>query len=478
MLGGRGANSEIAKYVGDWVGTGWGWEVRFKRTRRQFAEQFAGAKAGSLPMGDAGEGVVMTLTVKHISRFYFTVDESGAVTGDGEITYDLYPNLCGVAALTHQVNEQINLMAKLPTIYKIAGEIGARSVERFHREWLAEEGKLAGMVNGLSQYAKGGESLYLSVQDRGAGKASRFVYNIGGKLYEDVDDVTAVAAAIVSNRCLAGNHLLVGGLTCVISGLPPIEKTVKGAGQIALEGALKVVFDRLKDATKGKLKNLNLQTQQEEAACSGAGPTTRAGTKVGPSTRGELASDIGSSAAKAGMEVATGSFPHGFLLSIPGVTQVQYNYKGLAEGPESRSFKIKGRLEGVGGGAKLYLEMDGDVQGGDKQLWVEYMVNYKKEKKPFPTWSPLLKEPGDVRGSGIERVLERKVVKSTKTFTDKVSGKEKSVEVPREVTVAQDVVMGTPFATFRQSGTQRNGVKVWHEYEYYWNAHKLTQPKK
>ena len=34
----------------------------------------------------------------------------------------------------------------------------------------------------------------------------------------------------------------------------------------------------------------------------------------------------------------------------------------------------------------------------------------------------------------------------------------------------------TPFATYYKSGEHRNGVKVWHEYEYYWNAYKVTEP--
>lgn len=100
-----------------------------------------------------------------------------------------------------------------------------------------------------------------------------------------------------------------------------------------------------------------------------------------------------------------------------------------------------------------------------------------KETHPFPTWSPFVKEPGDVYASGRERILERKVVPAKREFEDKATGNRQTVEVPREVTVARDIEMSTPFARFRQSGRQRNGVKVWHEYEYYWYAHQITKPK-
>ncbi len=34
----------------------------------------------------------------------------------------------------------------------------------------------------------------------------------------------------------------------------------------------------------------------------------------------------------------------------------------------------------------------------------------------------------------------------------------------------------TPFATYCKTGKHRNNVKAWHEYEYYWNAYKVTEP--
>ena len=34
------------------------------------------------------------------------------------------------------------------------------------------------------------------------------------------------------------------------------------------------------------------------------------------------------------------------LMNAPGVTKVQYDYKGLEKGPESRRFKIRGHIDG------------------------------------------------------------------------------------------------------------------------------------
>jgi len=470
-------NSELSKYVGDWAGEGWGWEVRFKQRRRDFVNQVTGGRGGALRLGDAAEGVIMSLMVKHGTRFYFTVDESGSMSGEGEITYDLYPNLCGVAVLTRQVNEAINFMDKIAMIYKIGAEIGARAVERFNREWYDEEAKLARTMEEFGTIgetlSKGG-SLPSPVDPKSAREARLRLQALLEQQHSD--DVRRIVQAIIYNRCGNGAWKLTGGIPCTLLELPPGAGGEGGSlGKAALSGALDATLDYLGDRTKEKFQSLNLMSQKEEAACTlGAGSSTVAGTKVGPATKGELAADMGASLSKAAIDMAAGSPPVGLLLSIPGVTQIQYWYKGLANGPESRRFKIKGRLE-ASGGPKLYLEMDGDVLKGDKRLWVEYMVNYRKEKHPFPAWSPFLEDPGDVPASGTQTILERVTVTEEKVFTDKATGKKKTVKLPQEETKAREVIMSTPFATFDERGKQRNGVKVWHEYEYYWNAHKVTQ---
>jgi hypothetical protein len=171
----------------------------------------------------------------------------------------------------------------------------------------------------------------------------------------------------------------------------------------------------------------------------------------------------------------------GAMLSVPGVTQVNYEYKGLAKGPESRRFKLKGNLSG----GKMTLNMDGDVYVGDKNLVVQYMVNWKREQTTFPTWTPFIEsEGGDVQDQGNMRILERTVVTGT---CDEVNAKRQALGappdptckdsgVPHEVTVAHDMSMGSPFATFHKTGEHRNNVKVWHEYEYFWYAHQVTKP--
>jgi hypothetical protein len=114
------------------------------------------------------------------------------------------------------------------------------------------------------------------------------------------------------------------------------------------------------------------------------------------------------------------------------MTQVSYEHKGLVNGPESRRFKIKGKINGD----KMNLHLDGDVYEGDKDLVVEYMVNFKKSQSKFPAWSPFIDDHGaDVHPGGTMRVLERRIVK------DK-SG------TPHDVLTAHDTEMSSLFAVF------------------------------
>src|SRR5581483_8692493 len=92
-------NGPYAQYVGDWVGLGWGWETRFKSSDM-------GANPGN------GHDM-MTLTVRHLARFDFTVDKNGQIKGDGEITYDLDPNLCGVYRAAQEVNMAIDVLKSI-----------------------------------------------------------------------------------------------------------------------------------------------------------------------------------------------------------------------------------------------------------------------------------------------------------------------------------------------------------------------------
>ncbi|HEY6308728.1 MAG TPA: hypothetical protein VI488_19980 [Candidatus Angelobacter sp.] len=441
-------------------------------------QDVAGARAAqSMPMGEAAEGVMMQLTVKHGTRFYFTVDADGNVHGEGEITYDLSPNLCGVAALTRQVNEQVNLMSWLPSIYKAASEIGTRAVVHFNADWYEEEAKLA---KTMEEFGKAGRALGnkgpLGLTPQNAAEERLMLQG----LYRQAgasDDVMRIVRTIIYNRCVTGNYRLAGDLSCTLIGAPASAGEGGSVNEAVLAGAAELALHGLLEIAKEKFKALDLEEQREEAVCE-QGASGALGTKVGPSTKKELAKDTATNLAEAILQGRAGIPATGLLLSVPGVTQVQYYYKGLANGAEPRLFKIKGHLEATSGGPRLYLEMDGDVQDGDKQLWLEYMVNYKTEKHPFPTWSPFLAGPAAVQPDGTERTYERKTVTTQMEFVDLASEKKQTVEVPSDTTVPKDVHLYTPFATFRETGTHRNGLKFWYDYEYYWNAHKVTEPAK
>lgn len=447
------AATAVAPFVGDWVGTGWGSEVRFRQSRGEFVRQVAGGRA--IP-GATGNETIMSLTVKHATSFVVSVAPDGRITGQGEVVYDLFPNLCGVAALTKQVNEAVDRMDLMPKIFKLATEVGSRSVDRFNAGWFEEEAKLAQHINRIETAAREYEKVSGPLRDGAIAKAATSMLLRQG----ESASVQSLVQAIVFDRCVRPGYRLVGGSSpCMDLLMRPIQKEVASAGEIALEAVLGQTLDRLLDVAKGKMQELGKRDLTESSACAAAPNALRAGTAVGPETLSELALQMGAAGAAAAGEMATGGLPSGLLLSIPGVTQVQYSYKGLSRGPEGRKFRITGRLEPTNdGAARMHLEMDGPVQG-DPNLYVEYMVNYRGEKRPFPTWSPFLSEGAKATRSGVERVMTRQRIKDG-----------------REVAVAQDIVRGSPFATFRETGTQRNGVKVWHEYDYYWNAHKVTEP--
>ena len=164
-------------------------------------------------------------------------------------------------------------------------------------------------------------------------------------------------------------------------------------------------------------------------------------------------------------------YPTELMLSIPGVTQVAYWYKGLANGPEKRKFNIKGHMDGTGTAAKLYLNMDGDVSDGPKELTVKWSVNYKWDKGTYPTYSPFLSGPGDANTSGYMKTYE---LKESEGGEGEGKGGKHSPKLPTPV--QKTVYVPTPFATFHEQGEHRDGKKPWREYEYFWYAHKVTEP--
>jgi hypothetical protein len=431
-------------YVGDWAGLGWGWEVRFK------SSQLGGVTS---------DKNVMTLTVRHLTRFNFTVDKGGNIAGSGEITYDLDPNLCGVARVTQQVNEAINLMAKLPDFMKQGASIAQKATEYFDAKAMIEETALDSQIQQWDAFRSSPRPV-ITEQWFNADDQPRNVIDLAKSVWED--------------RCTTGAPvILVGGLTCDdlrkgpfggaftlgMGGEEPADfwdKTVEWLYDKIKDKVEEKVQEGLKERVKETFKAFDQGEEQEKAACEGS-PTLTAGTAVNAPS----AASLGKVGFGALSQMAKGGVGAGTLMSVPGVTQVSYEYKGLVNGPESRRFKIKGNVVGD----KMYLHLEGDVYEGSTDLVVEYSVNYRKSQSKFPAWSPYIDDRGaDVQPSGTLRVLQHQVVK------DK-SG------APHDILTAQDTQMGSPFAVFHQTGTHRNGVQPWQEYEYFWYAAQVTQPK-
>jgi hypothetical protein len=71
---------------------------------------------------------------------------------------------------------------------------------------------------------------------------------------------------------------------------------------------------------------------------------------------------------------------------------------------------------------------------------------------------------------------EEQKTKTTK-FKDVVTGEEKTLEIPYTVSTEHKEILPVPYASFRDAGQHRNGVKVWHEYEYNWSLFKAMDKK-
>lgn len=462
-------DKSIAKYVGDWVGTGWGWEIRFKQTAGEFAKQFVKGKV-DLPFEN--EKIIMSLMVTHTTHYYFSIDENGNVKGKGIITYDLIPNLCGLAALTQQVNERINLMSLIPSIFKWASELGRNAVQNFNSEWYEEQNKFAMDMKVFQNLTKKFSEIDPNSIEGKQIKSDFLKWLQNNTMNEDIRQL---AAALVYNRSAAGTHTIGAGLKSSSLLFQSFEETeLESWKEIALDELLNQIMGELSEHYNEAMKFIAQKSEKGEELCRcGAGASVNAGAKYGPTTIEELVRAIGPDAATTLLfDVALGSPPVGLVLSIPGVTQVQYYYKGLKNGPENRTFNIAGRLSGN----QLFLEIDGDVKGGDKDLTIEYMVNYKKDSGKFPCWSPFLDQPADVFPSGEEILYEYVTVPKIFPIKDENTGKITNVTVPEKRSQQKKVFHDMPFATFHKTGTHRNNKSMWHEYEYTWRAYKLTTP--
>jgi hypothetical protein len=130
----------------------------------------------------------------------------------------------------------------------------------------------------------------------------------------------------------------------------------------------------------------------------------------------------------------------------------------------------------------LVLRKDGDVYGGDTNLNVQYTVNMVTTKGKFPTWSPFIDDDGaDLSKSGKIKQLERKTVTCPVKDAKPASGKTATGPpappcTPHEELVTTYSDSASPFAIYYKKGEHRNNVQAWHDYEYYWNAYKVTEP--
>lgn len=375
-----------AKYAGRWVGTAWGWEVRFKHTAGDFTSQFTGISKTELPF--KGDKVIMTLTVEHTASLDLKVDEYGNVTGEGVIVYNLIPNLCGVAALTNEVNFAVGMLEKLDFIYSLGKDLGEKAVENFR--------------------------IYNSYMER--------------QLWNTL--IMSKEATSTSIKDFLGNEF---------------ADWAKG-----------------QDVEKTKTEVL--------CGCAAGNPMVAAGTKMGPSTLEELIRTVGGDMAKSILfDAMTGSFPTGMILSIPGVTKVQYEYKGLVNGPEKRTFKVKGFVDDDG---IMRLNFGGLVDGSSN-LNIQYTVNYKTEKSSFPVWSPFTAGSARIKPYGKEETIVTSDEVVDVPITNHETGETKTVQATKQNVEIEKATIDIPYASFRESGKNRGGKTMWHEYEYNWKLFRV-----
>lgn len=382
--------SDLSAYMGSWAGGGWGWEVRFKQSSGAFTSNFFGIDESELPFD--GEKTIMSLMVTHKTAFTFSVDSNGQVQGEGDIVYDLLPNLCGLNALVNDMNTFVGFFDKIFTLGSIAGANGAIKEIKFG----------SGLMKNLLQFAN-------------------------------------------TNNSFAGKDW------------------------ISIMG----------DYAKKAYTN----TQQNNNICNAVTTDARVagGLRVGPASVEELLYNGGIDFIKARFSIDSAnpilsfiSATASLILSVPGLTQIQYSYKGLVNGAETRHFSFSGNIDANG---KLFLKMD-NIDGSD-ELEGEYTVNWQTDRFTFPAWSPFLQEGATVYpGDRNFTIYDYETVNVDHTYTDYDPAgfsSQETVSVPTPTLTAQSVYRALPMAIFKASGTHRNDVSVWQEYEYEWNAYKLSE---
>jgi hypothetical protein len=279
-----------------------------------------------------------------------------------------------------------------------------------------------------------------------------------------------------------GSYGMVGGIPCSIITSPAVETEMGSVAKEIGKQSQDILLDKLNDVSKDAMAKLYQVEKHEEMACGEVGPGTFEQFKT---EMVEKFTDLGKEEAKGaliggllgyvGGNITTGvagglSVPVDMMLSIPGVTQVTYWYKGIDDGPKheqqaKRKYNMEGHVD-AGGAPKLYLTMD-ELSGGPNSLTVKYMVNYKWDQGTFPAFSPFPEKPGEMHTSG-------DVIIPPSSLPGSEPAKGKGPEGKKAKPKA--VHMTAPYAVFHQTGTHRNGVAPWQEYEYYWFVHKVTEP--
>lgn len=491
-------NPAIAPYVGDWVGNGWSWETRFRQSRKDFTNQMFHGIPDQMADRSNVQGNVMEVAVEHQTEFAFTVDEHGHIEGRGAIVYSVFPNLCGLAVLTQQVNQTINRMKDMAAIYKQANEIGTGVLHTFNKDWMEKESELAETFKTLNEV----ETRIAPTGGRyaaSAGEGEQEIEKDVAKYFEDLGakpGTRRLALDEILSRCGSStNYEVAGGLPCDLVTNPAVQNELKSGikefGKAMNETADDSFWEGIVDPGKELMGQLTGVEKEADAACLGTDVTNAeqfydlikdkfneiyakdlkgVGTNGAVAAVGNLAKHEDILEAKA---LAEGLDPNGMvnmMLSIPGVTQVAYAYKALPNGPEKRLYRMTGYLEpsSSGGAPTMRLSMNtDDAWGGKKNLEVDYMVNFKWTQGFFPIWTPFPDKPAQAHLSGT-------VALPKQTWGDgegEGEGEEGAPEPPTKMT------MKIPFAMYHDTGTHRNGVVPWQEYEYFWFAHKVTQPK-
>jgi len=401
-------------YVGTWAGNGWNWEIRFKHSSGDFISQFSGIDKDELPMNK--EKTIMSLLVIQENQFNFKVDANGDIKGKGTIVYDLLPNLCGVHALATQVNQMIDMLPKLEFMTSLGRKISQNTVDNFVKSTTQTDFTIP---------------MYLTTKT--------------GSLHVPLIEIEESWV-----QGAAGSLLDINGASGTFLG--------KDVGGVLLS----------------KAKNRYASAQQSDNVCKQMGPKNIddlwGGNKQESNSIEDflIKSPLGLDIMKAlTFDLAN---PLSLMLSIPGVTKIQYYYKGLQNGPEKRDFTFSGHIDDAG---QMSLTLD-NIKGS-QDLTVEYMVNYKKELPTFPVWSPFLDKKGTIYPKGRDIVLYNYTPKEVEvTYFDDKSDTTKRTTVTTKELKTYKKNIATPWVTFKDAGVKRDGVEVWHEYEYSWNAYKIS----